>query len=113
MRAFCAALVAVFLCLQPASAQECTHPAMVFAQATAPVPQARMLEILSGGDAAWVTQNYNSIEPASTHVAEHIAVVIAEGVPVVLLIGYTAENCTVFVDTVPIPVYQAWRAQGA
>jgi hypothetical protein len=112
IRAMLAALVAVFLCM-PASAQECVHPAMVYAQATAPVPNARMLEILSGGDAAWVLQNYNSIEPVSTHAVDHIAVVTAQGVPVFLLIGYTADNCTVFSDTVPIPVYQAWRANGA
>jgi hypothetical protein len=112
IRAISTALVAVFLCL-PAAAQECVHPAMVYAQATAPVPTARMLEILSGADAHWVLQNYNAIEPVSTHVVDHIAVVTAQGVPVFLLIGYTADNCTVFSDTVPVALYQAWRANGA
>jgi hypothetical protein len=113
MRALATAFVAVFLCLQPARAQECTHPGVVYAQATAPVPNARMVEVLTGSEAAWVLQRYNALEPVSSHVAANIAVVGAQGVPVFLLIGYTAENCTVFVDQIPIPVYQAWRSQGA
>lgn len=113
MRALAAVLVTAFLMASPARAQECTHPGVVYAQATAPVPNARMLEVLSGPEAHWVAQNYNALEPASNHVVDHIAVVTAQGVPVFLLIGFTSENCTVFVDQVPTALYLAWRKQGA
>lgn len=113
MRALAAVLVAAFLLASPARAQECTHPAVVYAQATAPVPNARMVEILTGSQAQWVIDRYNAVEPVSAHVAASVAVVGAEGVPVYLLIAYTAENCTVFSDTVPIQLYQAWRNQVA
>lgn len=107
------AAAALFVTVSVAKAQDCTPPGVVYNQATAPVPNARMVEILSGPEAHWVTQNYNSIEPVSAHVVDHVAVVGAEGIPVFLLIGFTSENCTVFTDTVPIPLYQAWRRQGA
>lgn len=113
LRQIAYALVALLVTVSLAVAQECVPPGVVYNQATAPVPHARMVEILSGPDAHWVTQNYNAMEPVSAHFADHVAVVGAEGIPVYLLIGFTSENCTVFSDTVPIPLYQAWRKQGA
>jgi hypothetical protein len=113
MRALATAFVAVFLCLQPASAQECTHPGVIAARAVASVPGARILEMLSGPEAHWVVQSYNEIEPVSTHFADHVAVIVAEGVPVVLLIAYTADNCTVFADQMPADMYRAIRGNGA
>lgn len=112
MRALATAFVAVFLCLQPASAQVCTPPGVVAAQATASVPHARILEILSGGAAAQMVHAYNQLEPISEHVADFVAVFVADGVPFVLLIAYS-DNCVVFVDQIPAALFMAIKGQGA
>jgi len=111
IRAFSAALVAAFLCLQPASARECLSPAAMAMQAIQSVPNASVKEMLKDDEAKAVVEAFNAIEPVSAFVAEFIVVIQAPTVPVYLVIAYTG-NCVVFSHTWNRAEYDALRKSG-
>jgi hypothetical protein len=111
MRALSTAIVAVFLCLQPASAQECVPPQLLAAQAIQAVPDARIAMIVHGEQAQAIVAGYNAIPPVSHLQAESVAVLQSPSRPYVMVIAFTG-NCTVFADPVPIEIFQNWVGQG-
>lgn len=85
---------------------------MVAAQAVQSVPESRIVAMLSGGEAQRVLAQFNAVEPVTTFEVEGIAIIGAPNISMVFLIGFL-NGCTVFAETIPAALFDAWMGRGA